>query len=608
MRAEIHLEESLNINAGPKGEIVSTHAKGILSIINPSNSTTLWGISLKANKKEDVKELNEETIPHIEAGKQYVQDYVIDISPRVEISEIVDTNYNQEEINPNNRDLVFNVDQTLAFKITIKNNYEFDLKNITLEKHLPPDTREIRAIEPYLGEVSINEEERTVVWTIPELKAGNEAAIIIASLCHPTTVQPYKTGLIVFKCEAVSKLSSLIPTIDGDCDNVDLSVKSSESTAPNQWQIDIGLRNASEFEIFLKKVEIDVNGERKFSDEPNQELESVLDEPIWKNSIIVESETYPEITKNFEYYVLYDITEHSVISYEKENDELFVVKVSATKYYDPPSVVTYAVTDLVEYIDITNTGTANVGKIEVEDTIPPYIEVESVTAETADTSLDVEFLERPKKQEQPIPEEQREKATFELIEQQQEEKPKEPVIVPVEEEDISKERKYHYRINNVTIEPGKMVKIKVVAKANKPKIDGTQLSPAVIKAYAVSPTVAYTTEAEFEGKEPRLEVEFKKRSYSITSIFKKAAEGEFSIEIPVSNTGEVPLDNVIIIQPIFNAEYISHSPPTVDVSVEGSNVKCHVKRINIGETITITLNVKTEGPIRQQQATIRIED
>ena len=57
-----------------------------------------------------------------------------------------------------------------------------------------------------------------------------------------------------------------------------------------------------------------------------------------------------------------------------------------------------------------------------------------------------------------------------------------------------------------------------------------------------------------------------------------------------------------------NAEYVGHTPPTVDVTVEGASVKCHVKQIKPTETTTIVLQVRADGPLRQQQATIRIED
>ncbi|MHA1686607.1 MAG: hypothetical protein ACTSYD_09420 [Candidatus Heimdallarchaeaceae archaeon] len=607
MKAEIHIEENLNIAAGPKGEIISTEAKGMINVINKSEQTTMWGINLKAEHKEDVKEFTPEIIPHIEASNKYTQDYLLDITPHIKISEVIDTNFDGDEINPSHQDLVFNIDQTLAYKITVTNTYTFPLKNITIEKHLPPDTREIRAIEPFPGTVDVLEEDRIVSWILPELKEGASASIIIASICHPTNVQPYKTGKIVVRCESDNKLSTLEPEIDGECDNVDLSVEANESSAPNQWKIDLGLRNASEFEIFLKEVKIDVNGETKYETSPQQELEVVKDEPIWKQSLIVESETYPEITKKFDYYVLYDITEHSVISYQKEDDYINVLKVSVSKYFEPASVVTYAVTDLVVTFDVTNTGTAPIGKIEIEDTIPADVEIDSVTAESADKKLDVEFLEKPKQKEEPQTEEEREKATFELIEQQPvvEEKPE---ITPEIPEDTSVERKYHYVITNLDIKPGQLVKIKATGRANKPRSDGTKQAPATIKVYAVNPTIPYITEAEMDGKEPNLVVEFKKRSYKITSIFKKGAEGEFTIEIPVSNTGEVPLDNVVVIQPIFNGQYVSHTPPTVDVTVDGANVRCHIAKIGVGETITITLYVKADGPLRQQQATIRIED
>ncbi|MHA1302474.1 MAG: hypothetical protein ACTSQE_08780 [Candidatus Heimdallarchaeaceae archaeon] len=610
MKAIIHLEEVLNFKADAKSKVIATDSSGILKVINPSGNTTLWGIKLSTEQESDVETQIEENIAHIEAGKEYATEYKTTLSPMLEISEIIDTNYNGEEINHLNRDLVYNVDQNLAFQITLTNNYDFSLKNINVEKHLPPDTKDVRAIDPYVGETTFLEEDNLLSWTIPEIKAGESTSIIIVCTIHPTNVQPYITGKIVLKCETDHKFSSLVPSIDADADNVDLRLKAEETTVPSQWNINFGLRNASEFEILLRNVTISVNGEEKYKEELNTELEIVPDELIWKKEIVAESDQYPEITKNFDYYVLYDITEHSVITYEKENDNLNVVKVNVSKQFEPSEVVTYAVKELIGTIDITNTGTATIGKIEIEDTIPPYVVFDQVVAESADKMLDVAFLEKQKGEPKPVKEDDREKATFEMIDEGGiEEKPEEPLTIPEPEpEDISKQRKYHYVIKELKLEPGQTVKVKTIGKANKPKFDGNQAAPATIKAYSEQPTIPYVTDALMENKTPLLVVEFRKRSYELTSIFKKIDENNYEIEIPVTNTGDVALDNVIITQPIFNAEYVSHTPPTVDVTVEGANVKCHIMQIKPSETTTIVLQVRADGPLRQQQATIRIED
>lgn len=609
MKAIIHLEENLNVKSGPKGETVSVESQGVLNIINTSSKTTIWGIDLKADYQEDIQDFSEEIIPHVEAGKEYTCDYKTKVEALLKINEIFDTNFDGNEVNPNNKDLVYNMDQSLAFKITIQNNFEFDLKSITLEKHFLPDTKDIRAIEPFAGEITVTESDRIVTWILSELKAGESASLTISSTCHPTNVQPYKTGIIICRCEADHILSSIVPTIDGECDNVDLAVEAIETSAPNQWKINFGLRNASGFEIFLKHVNIHVNGEEKYSEKPQEELETVEDEPIWKQSIIVESTGYPEITKSFDYYTLYDVTEHSIIVFEKENDQIYVLKTSATKYFDPPEVVTYAVTNLVATIDIVNTGTANVGRIEIEDTIPSYVEFHQISAETSGNTIEVDFVERPKAKPKPVVDEEREIATFEALDQDSELAP-EPEIEEIEKapEDITTVRKYHYIISDLDINPGQIIKLKAIGIANKPRGVGSQSATVEIKAYATKPTKPHISIAEMEGKEPTLLIEFKKRSYKLTSIFTKKEEGDFEIKIPITNSGEMALENVIITQPIFNAQYSSHTPPTVDVKIEGSNVKCHIKRINTGETITLTLHIRADGPVRQQQATIRIED
>jgi len=374
----------------------------------------------------------------------------------------------------------------------------------------------------------------------------------------------------------------------------------------------MGLRNASEFEILLKYVKIEVNGEEKYFKEPMLELEGNLDEPIWKEQITIESSTFPEITKKFDYTALFKITEHSTIAYEKASDQIFIVKVGASKLFDPVEVTTYAFSDIIATIDVTNTGSATIGKIEIEDSIPSYFDVKKVTAESSGRDIEIIFVEDSKEELKPAIDD-RETEKKKKIEKEKD------YVEEVEDEDvknylenisdgIEKERVYNYIIENLKLEPGQTVKIKVDCIADKPRIEGSHSAPATIKAYAEHPAKPFVTDARSNGKVPTIVVQFKQRSYKVTSIFTKQADDSYNVEIPITNTGDVPLDNVTLIQPIFSAEFVDHTPPTVDVSVESSNVKCVIKRINSGETVVINLSIKADGPLRQQQATIRIED
>lgn len=137
MKAVIHLEEILNFKADAKSKVISTESSGLLKVINPSNNTTLWGIKLDASNEADVLTEIQDTIQHIEAGKDYVKEYKTSLSSQLVVTEIVDTNFNGEEINELNRDLTFDVDQNLAFMIKIENNYDFPIKNISVEKYFP---------------------------------------------------------------------------------------------------------------------------------------------------------------------------------------------------------------------------------------------------------------------------------------------------------------------------------------------------------------------------------------------------------------------------------------------------------------------------------------
>ena len=130
-----------------------------------------------------------------------------------------------------------------------------------------------------------------------------------------------------------------------------------------------------------------------------------------------------------------------------------------------------------------------------------------------------------------------------------------------------------------------------------------------IKGYTEPPSLPHVINAtDPEGNPPKVIINYKRRSYKLSSVYKALDKGKWLIEITVLNNGEVPIENIIVSQPIKPAKYSSHEPAAITAESKGDIVEFKILRINIGQEVKINLYVETTGPLRQQSPSIKILD
>lgn len=595
MKAIIKLDESITEYLDGKGELMNSVTLGKLKILNPSNSTTLWSISLSGENEDDVNGFQTQEVSHVQAGKNFETFYQIQSRSKLSLIERIDTHFTQEtseELKVERNTLISGIEQEVLFEITLKNEYEFPLVDIELIKQFDPSCINYRILQPHPG--SVDESASAFIWHISELETNASTLIRIVATFIPSSSHPVPTGEIIVRTGNDGQISSLRPTIDADCDNVDLTIEVDELDDPGNWKINTSYLNNSEFHTFLESVKVihedspifDEKVESHFSADPGGEAWQ-REGPSWKKVASIKTQEYPLIEKDFKYHVEYETIPSMKVALNKENDHFRVVEISVEKEFQPEKVNTYTRTPLVYNIEIKNIGTAEIGSITLDEILPSYLLVTGITSDSdADITASIDGKN------------DLDGKLVELIESQDD--------IP-EDIDLGEKRKIQVVLSNLSFYPGSTIKLKYNCIAEKPKPNLDYSASSDITAYSVFPTHGFVTHSLTNGDEPGLKVAFAKRSFKTKASYQAISDNVYEIGILVVNNGDVPLENVRVGQQISTATYLGHEPSSIAHELKPEKLDFMIPEIQIGAEILINLRVNSDGPLRQQQPTLTIE-
>ena len=583
MKALILLDERILTNLDPKGEITKSAGTGNLYIRNPSQSTTLWSIKLSSSFGPAVRGLENQEIPHLQPGKEYLQSYEFGLDSNLIVTERIDTLYTDDvtDLNTSRNTVVKGFANKVLFEIQLKNKYNFPLVDIALTKSFDASLIECKPVDGYDG--TVNSPSNPLKWTLDRIEVGETKTLKFVVTLTPQSSEKIKTGEIVVTGQGSGLLTDINPAIDSECDNVDLSVDVIESDSPGIWKILINYTNASEFETLFETLNVkspeiqilDLKVDTVFN--PN------ADAPSWSKEEPLNSSDYPEITKDFKYRAVHEVQSHVDINIHKETDLLEVVEMNAEKHFDPPEVKTYTRMPVNYTIEIPNLGTAQIGRIELEETIPPYLMVHALSVTGGgEYKIDVKIEGMEGLDE---------KETQDISSRQ-----------------LSGKRQLLATITLAKYSPGNRLIVSFDCTAEKPKPNLDYTARSIVKAYAVSPTIPYEIQSKMSQETPELKVKFAKRSFKSTTNYKGIADNEYEVTIEVVNTGEVPLHNIFINHKIQGGDYKRHEPVTVTAKELSGEIEYFIKNIDTGSTMSLITIVGTDGPIRQTQPKVRIAD
>ncbi len=577
MKAVIFLEEHIDSKIGSKGQVNSTTGSGKLYVKNPSDSTTLWGITLSGAYGPDVKNFDEQKIPHIQASENFEESYTLEAQGNLILTEKIDTHYTGQlgdDLDTSRTTLIKGVNQKVMYEFTLENKYSFALSDVELIKEFDKSLSDFDAIPPHPG--TIQNVDQKLLWKFDKLEPSEIVIIYVVAEHNPDTSTQIETGKIVVSALGAGMLSSLVPTIDAECDNVDLSVNVNETASPGTWNITTEYTNASNFTTLLETVKVGAEGNYFLDTAVNEMLAPNTEKAAWSNLTEINSVGYPQIEKIFKYQVDHEIQSSIKITMEKETDHLNVVEISAQKKFEPEQVNTYTRTPFKYTIEVKNVGTSKIGRLVFDETVPPYILIKDVKTDK-----------------------------------------NEPVKVTISGQegfdnsipsDLSQPREMQVEVTNENFLKDSSVTLEVTCIAEKPKPNLDYNAPSIVSAFADNPTESYNTKSLMGDVLPALKVAYKMRSFKFSANYKAVSTNEYEISIPVVNNGEVPLENVFLNQPIMGGKYASHTPLTITAEEKTDDIEFYIKEIPVNETVNIIVTVSTDGPLRQTQPKIRIED
>jgi hypothetical protein len=578
MKAIVSLSENISTTLDPKGQITDSSGSGKISVRNTSENTTLWAITLGGTHGPDVSDFKEQSIPHIQANKVFEDNYTITHESKLLLSERIDTHYTSQtgdDLDTKRNTLIKGQNQKLLYEIQLENRYSFPLQDIVVTKYFDDCVKDVDAIPPHPGSF---ERPASAVWKIEHLGAGDVATIYLVVELAPETSERVKTGNIEVTAMGPGLFSTLEPTIDSECDNVDLSVEVNETPTPGMWNITVAFTNASEFSTILENVRVNHEAETFLDSTIGETFKPNPDAAAWSKENTIHSADYPQIDKDFKYKVEHEVQSQMSLTVVKESDLLDVVEISSDKRFEPENVNTYTRTPMKFTVEVTNRGTADIGKLEFEETIPPFVLVKSISAEGKENLPVTSSIDGQEGLDDTVP------------------------------DNIGNPRTLRATVKTHDFTQNSVVTLSVECIAEKPKPNLDYHSQSMVHAYAVIPTQPFSINSLMFEKVPELMVTYKKRSFKFSANYKAVSDSEYEITIPVTNNGEVPLENVYVTQSIAGGRYSSHTPLTIRAEETADKIEFHLKEIPVGETIPIVVVVETQGPLRQQQPSIRVAD
>jgi uncharacterized repeat protein (TIGR01451 family) len=353
-------------------------------------------------------------------------------------------------------------------------------------------------------------------------------------------------------------------------------------TEPNQWECTLECSNESDLIVRLDKAEVyltpEGGGEKQKMIDATPSIELSPDQE-WSASFRVASKETPKCTQEILYTPVRVITKRVLGTIEKTPQVIPVYKIDYTKEYDPPSVNSFDKTPVEVTIQVTNTGTAKLNEIFIEDNLPD--DVMPPTSEHITIWIHGEEFT----------------GAYEFA-------------IDPEDQNPEKAHKISFKIENLKgtigeLKPGESVKINYAVMAWRSRPEKEYPSP--IKCMANTYPAGIPAEVTSPEDGHKLGVIYKKRAISTKkAINKGAGTGEYVIVLVVSNNGEVTAENIVMTDWIpVGFEYIATDPeddqPEVVGIANGTNLVWNWARMNPSDRKKIRVTVHGEGEYERRE-------
>ncbi len=587
LRAVITFSEEERTMLEHNSTLRSYNGKGQVIVTNPSNSEGLWNIKLKIKHPQDT-DLNEQIyeVSDLDPQNSWSMDYkILKQEPAIKVVEKIDTSFTVgEEPDFTRDDLVFGETTTLLYEFTVENLLTDEIDEIVLTKDIPDDmTFPLDIVEPHDGEVTFDNDNRKVKWTLKKLAPNKPTQLRIYGQITPSSIGPIEGGTVVVEYTQTSG-GSIVTHLDADLEArcmATLGVDIVEGEQANTWDCTAVFEGNPDFQIYLHKVKIMTRQDKQVLFEtPDGMQELISSATEWTKSFKATSEKMPEFIKYVEYRVPWTIERklHGIIT--KQSQPLPVIKIEIDKEFKPAEIPTYARKEVEVVILVHNKGTAPIDGIKIFDHLTPYMILQENTVMS------------PQAQKMGL-----------------------SVKTNAESESLEKTRKIEFEIfnddNAQTLLPvNEAFELSYKVTVEKPVPGANYKTPVTVHAFALPPAKvpASVTVEDYE-----LKVSYTKRAIRITSAIIPRAVNRYRVRINLTNIGSVDLERIHVEHEIPKSYEVQEwLPKTIEFNEEVADdtryCRWLVPRIAPSEKITIEYEVYGKGDFIPPEPTVKVPE
>jgi len=544
---------------------------GILSVINPSETSRIWNTKLNISKTEgtDLQE-GEYFIGEIEPKSSWTKNYTIQADqPLLKLKEEIDTYSTGAQIL--HQAFCLEKEMPVTIKILVENTSNLPVMNIYLEKLLPEGftTPKLNAEK---GKITYNVDKRKIMWNIDRIDVKDKVVAIIETKTTRKTAEPVKMGEINLFYELEGQSRAQAETILKALTKYALFFDSMQSEEnPEKWICKLEFQNKSDINCLLEQIIVTKNGEEILKMEPSEKVEA---ESTWVYEFEIESREVPQLEKTVEFSVMSQVRRKLKGHIRKEDTVLPVVAVKQEKVIEPIEVPAYEKTPMNVVVTIKNVGSATIDRIKVVDVIPKHFkppDLKEVKISINESKVDKDL-----------------KVEMEPADQS----PSTSHVLKIEVNNLIE--------NYKGLKPGEGIKVVYKMTAWKPLPEVEYSAPIHVTGY--TKPAGPGAEDATKLSEPQIKIKYARRSIRSGKRYEPGKErGEYIITLIVNNTGEVTLEKINVQDFIpKDFELLEWVPKTAKVSVAVEEDKkfliWEIAKIPAGKTLELEYTIKGKGP------------
>jgi len=579
----IDLEESEKVQLDGHSELENIDVSGSMKVVNISKRSRIWNVKVHLGNTRDSTDFSEESITagEVEAGGTWDTGYKVSVdAPIATLTEVFDT-CGDIESEDAHWAYVSGKDNPIKITITIKNETDGELDNIILNKTISSELVDIEIVSAKSGSAEYDEGTKQIVWKDFVIYPHEDANLVIGATAQVDDTEPKGAGEIVLTYRGEDQQRSVLEPDLTALTEFLMGIETAE-TEPNQWECTLECSNESDLVVRLDKAEVYLTPEdggekqKKIDAAPSVELSP---DQEWKASFTVASKETPKCTQEILYTPVRTIKKRVLGTVEKASQTIPICKIEYTKEFDPPSVNSFDKTPVEVTIEVTNSGTAKLNSVSIEekmpdDVMPPTSEHISVWIKGNEYTGPFEFAIDP------------------------------------EDQDPEKSHTITFKVDNLKdsigeLEPGESVKINYAVMAWRSRPEKEYPSPIVCTANTFP--VGIPIEIASPEDEHKIGIIYKKRAISTKKAINKGANaGEYVVVLVVSNSGEVTAENIKMTDWIPSGfEYVSTDPeddePTTTTVADGTTMVWNWTRMNPGDQKKMRVTVRGEGEYERRE-------